>query len=139
MNKTIQQMIFSFEEEKDFYGSVSIEQIKNTEKVLGVSFPSKYISFVEKYGSGGICGVNILGVEGDRGASVLATTENYRKLGLREDLIVLEDLGEFIMCSDTGSKEQIFYWDSVQKIESFRYQNFDDYLEDTFREAISNW
>ncbi len=59
MNNTIQQMISSFEEEKDFYGSVSIEQIKNTEKVLGVSFPSKYISFVEKYGSGGICGVNI--------------------------------------------------------------------------------
>ncbi len=43
------------------------------------------------------------------------------------------------MCSETGSKEQIFYWDSVQKLESLRYQNFDDYLEDTFREAISNW
>ena len=95
MNNTIQQMIFSFDEEKDFYGSVSIEQIKNI--------------------------------------------ENYRKLGLREDLIILEDLGEFVMCSETGSKEHIFYWDSVQKLESFRYQNFDDYLEDTFREAISNW
>ncbi|WP_260858283.1 hypothetical protein [Fictibacillus phosphorivorans] len=39
MNNTIQQMIISFEEEKNFYGSVSIEEIKNTEKVLGVSFP----------------------------------------------------------------------------------------------------
>jgi hypothetical protein len=43
------------------------------------------------------------------------------------------------MCSEIGDKENVLYWDRVQRQEMFRYENFDDYLIDTFQEAIDNW
>jgi len=139
MEIQIQQMIDSYEEDKDFFGSVSDKDIEKIENSLRVTFPIEYKKFIKQYGSGGICGVNILGIEGNMGSSVLSTTERYRKLGLREDLIVIEDLGEFVICSETGKNENILYWDAIQKQEAIRYKNFNDYLKDTFKEAIDNW
>lgn len=139
MENKIQEMIKLYEENKDFFGRVDDKRIERIENELSVTFPPRYKNFIRLYGSGGICGVNILGIEGNKGASVLKATERYRQLGLRRDLIVIEDLGEFVMCSEIGDKENILYWDRVQRQEMFRYENFDDYLIDTFREAIDNW
>ena len=139
MENKILSMIYIYEENNDFYGCITIERIQEVEKDLEVKFPLKYKNFIQGYGSGGICGVNILGIEGNDGASVLTTTERYRELGLRKNLIVIEDLGEFIMCSETGDNESILYWDRIEKQETIRYDNFQDYLIDTFQEAIDNW
>ncbi|WP_106495837.1 SMI1/KNR4 family protein [Lentibacillus sp. Marseille-P4043] len=139
MDEIIQKMINMYKEKGDFFGSVDQKRIESVETELGVTFPFQYKNFVSGYGSGGVCGVYILGIEGNEGTSVIETTKRYRELGLRDDLIVIEDLGEFVMCSETGNKENILDWDQVQKQESFRYENFDDYLIDTFQEAIDNW
>ncbi|MFP7486967.1 SMI1/KNR4 family protein [Priestia filamentosa] len=83
MNNKILQMISEYEEDKDFFGEASEEALIEAESMLGVDFPPQYREYVKKYGSGGICGVDILGVEGDvEGSSVTLQTERRRKQGL---------------------------------------------------------
>ena len=97
MNNKIIDMIKRYGEENDFYGKISEDDIKLVEKSLGIIFPESYKWFILNYGSGGICGVEILGIENKEDSSVIHVTERYRKLGLENVCIVIEDLGEFIM------------------------------------------
>ena len=123
MNNKIIDMIKRYGEENDFYGKISEDDIKLVEKSLGIIFPESYKWFILNYGSGGICGVEILGIENKEDSSVIHVTERYRKLGLENGCIVIEDLGEFIICIDTNDGDKIIRWDKVN----------------TFQEAIDNW
>ena len=107
MNNKILEMITEYEEDDDFCGEVSEADIKLVEEKLNVIFPESYKWFVRNYGSGGICGVEILGIENKDNSSVVNGTERYRALGLDSDCIVVEDLGEFIMCVDTKDENKI--------------------------------
>lgn len=141
MNKTIRRMINEYSEEKDFFGEVTEKEISKAEEMLGLKFPQSYREFVKNYGSGGICGVEILGVQGELGASVVKATERWRKFGLRNDLIVIEDSGEFVMCiySAAVDDERVFSWYRGGKELSSRYNKFDDFVIDMFQEGIDNW
>ena len=58
--------------------------------------------------------------------TVVYTTERYRTLGLESGCVVIEDLGEFIMCIDTNDRDKIIRWDRVNKIKEYvekLYQN----------------
>ena len=118
---------------------ISEDDIKLVEKSLGIIFPESYKWFILNYGSGGICGVEILGIENKEDSSVIHVTERYRKLGLENGCIVIEDLGEFIICIDTNDGDKIIRWDRVNKNKEYRYDDFYEYLIDTFQEAIDNW
>ncbi|WP_106495836.1 SMI1/KNR4 family protein [Lentibacillus sp. Marseille-P4043] len=59
------------------------------EQELEIKFPTEYKEFVKKYGSGGICGVQVEGVEGADYASVVESTKRYRELGLPIKYIVI--------------------------------------------------
>ncbi|MGG1221033.1 SMI1/KNR4 family protein [Priestia endophytica] len=87
MNNKILQMINAYEEDKAFFGEASEEDRKKAENRLEVTFPSEYREYVKKYGSGGICGVEILNVE-KINATVVERTERYRGLGLPKKYIV---------------------------------------------------
>ena len=115
MNNKIIDMIKRYGEENDFYGKISEDDIKLVEKSLGIIFPESYKWFILNYGSGGICGVEILGIENKEDSSVIHVTERYRKLGLENGCIVIEDLGEFIICIDTNDGDKIIRWDRVNK------------------------
>ena len=80
MNNKIIDMIKRYGEENDFYGKISEDDIKLVEKSLGIIFPESYKWFILNYGSGGICGVEILGIENKEDSSVIYVTERYRKL-----------------------------------------------------------
>lgn len=139
MYKKIIEMITEYEEESDFYGKVSEEDIEYVECILNMKFPDDYRWFVRNYGSGGICGVEVLGVEKKEKSSVVEATKRYRELGLDSNYIVIEDLGEFILCIDKSNENKIIRWDRVSKISEYRHNSFCDYLIDTFQEAIDNW
>lgn len=139
MNNKIVDMIKKYEEENDFYGKINEEDIKLVEHSLNIIFPESYKWFISNYGSGGICGVEILGIENKENSSVIYGTEKYRMLGLESGCVVIEDLGEFIMCIDTNDRDKIIRWDRVNKIKEYRYNDFYEYLIDTFKEAIDNW
>lgn len=139
MNSKIVEMIEKYKEDNDFFGEVSEEYIRKAEGFLNVKFPIKYREYIKKYGSGGICGVEILGVEGKLGASVVKATEKYRKLGLEKDMIVIYDAGEFFMCMRGKSdEEKVFVGDRSGKEPVVNYNSFEEYLLDLFQEGIDN-
>lgn len=138
MNDKLVEMINEYTEKGDFIGEVSNDYIKKAEKTLEVNFPKEYKEFVKQYGSGGICGVDILGVEGVEYSSVVESTERYRKLGLPHKYIVIENVDEFIYCLNTVGEHNVIRWDDISKREVTRYTTFDEYLQDSFQEAIDN-
>ena len=140
MNEIIIKMIEKYGEEDDFFGEVSEKYIKMAEEKLRVRFPQSYRDFINKYGSGGICGVELEGVQGNLGASVVEATERWRKLGLSTNLIVLEDSGEFtrcMYCADINDN-RVFSWERGGTDLNQRYNTFDDYVIDIFQEGIDN-
>lgn len=139
MKKQIINLIKQYEIENDFYGKVSEDDIKYVEESLGITFPESYKWFIGNYGSGGICGVDILGIEKKDNSSVFNATKRYRKLGLDSGCAVIEDLGEFIMCIDTNNENKVIRWDIATMNKEHRYDVFYEYLLDTFQEAIDNW
>ncbi|RIJ66295.1 SMI1/KNR4 family protein [Rummeliibacillus sp. POC4] len=141
MDERIIKMIENYGEEDDFFGEVSEEYINKAEEKLRVKFPRSYRNFIKKYGSGGICGVELEGVQGNLGASVVDATERWRKLGLGMNLIVVEDSGEFarcMYCADINDN-RVFSWERVGTDLNPRYNTFDDYVIDIFQEGIDNW
>lgn len=133
-------MIEEYGEERDFFGGASEEDIRNAEEMLGLKFPQSYREFLKEYGSGGICGVEILGVQGNLGASVVKATERWRNIGLDIGLIVIEDSGEFVRCmySADVNDNRVFSWIRGGGELSVRYDTFDDYTIDMFQEGIDN-
>ncbi|OKP67880.1 spore coat protein [Paenibacillus sp. P3E] len=140
MNEKIIKMIEEHSEERDFFGGASEEDILNAEEMLGLKFPQSYREFLKEYGSGGICGVEIVGVQGNLGASVVKATERWRNIGLDMGLIVIEDSGEFVRCmySADVNDERVFSWIRGGGELSVRYETFDDYTIDMFQEGIDN-
>ena len=140
MDEKIIKMIEEYNEEKDFFGAVSEKFICKAEEKLGVKFPQSYRDFVKEYGSGGICGVDIEGVQENLGASVVKVTERWRQLGLEMNLIVIEDSGEFVRCmySANVNDERVFSWSRGGQELSLRYNTFNDYVIDMFQEGIDN-
>ncbi|MCY8233460.1 SMI1/KNR4 family protein [Priestia endophytica] len=140
MNLKILQMINEYDKESDFFGEVSEDAITEAENRLGVNFPRQYREYVKKYGSGGICGVDILGVEGETdGSSVIEQTKRRRKQGLAKKYIVIENVDEFVYCLSTVDEHKVIRWSSITKEEIERYTTFNEYLQDSFQEAIDNW
>lgn len=140
MNKKVIEMIDIYRQEGDFFGEVTEKHIINAEQMLGLKFPQGYRDFVKKFGSGGICGVEIEGVQADLGASVVKATERWRKLGLNTNLIVIEDSGEFVRCMHSAevNDERVYSWARGGKEVSLRYNTFEDYVIDMFQEGIDN-
>lgn len=75
LNRTaIEKVIYNYKEENDFTGKTSIEQIESTEDNLGVSFSNDYKWFLKNYGSGGVLGIDILGLAKNNVEIVVNTT-----------------------------------------------------------------
>ncbi|MFS0598597.1 SMI1/KNR4 family protein [Peribacillus frigoritolerans] len=139
MNNELLVLINQYMEKGDFIGEVSDEYLAKAEKILEVSFPLEYKEFVKKFGSGGICGVDVLGVEGVDYASVVESTKRYRKLGLPKKYVVIENVDEFVYCLSTIDEHNVVRWDDISKKELNRYTTFNEFLQDSFQEAIDNW
>ncbi|WP_350300028.1 SMI1/KNR4 family protein [Peribacillus frigoritolerans] len=139
MNNELLELINEYMKKGDFIGEVPDANIAWAEKILEVKFPPEYKEFVKKFGSGGICGVDVLGVEGADYASVVESTKRYRKLGLSKKYIVIENVDEFVYCLSTIDDYNVVRWDDISKKALNRYTTFNVYLQDSFQEAIDNW
>ncbi|UAL47147.1 SMI1/KNR4 family protein [Sutcliffiella horikoshii] len=139
MNQKLLSMIKNFKEKRDFSGEVSVQIIELCESKLEVVFPDEYREFLLKFGSGGICSVSVLGIENESYFSVEETTKKFRGLGVPHKYVVIENVDEFINCLNTEQNYNIIRWDEFSKKEVERYHSFDEYLEDSFQEAIDNW
>ncbi|MDR3000945.1 MAG: SMI1/KNR4 family protein [Fibromonadaceae bacterium] len=141
MSEIIAKMVKEYEEDALIWGEVTEDAIENAENALGVKFPKEYREFVKAYGSGGIGGVEIEGVE-DEGASVVDATERHRELGLDKSMIVVMDSGPFINCLDTSENGSAVYTlyraDKGFSERRKDYDSFTEFVIGEFQEAIDN-
>ena len=137
MNDLIIEIIKEYEEPGDFtHATVTDDMIKTAENTLNVKLPEQYIAFLQTFGHGGICGIEILGV-GITGRMIFAdTTLDYRDKGLPDDLVVIENVDEWLTCIDCNTY-RIVSWDFSGYIKE-DYECFDDYLIDQMNGAIEN-
>ena len=76
-------------ESDDFTGGADEGQINYIQDTLELELPESYKWFLTNFGSGGLFGVDILGVAKSNIASVVIETENYRNLGMSRNLVVV--------------------------------------------------
>lgn len=136
MNKDIKDLIKQYEVKGSFtYETISDEQIKEAENSLSVKIPSQYLEFLQEYGFGGIGGVEIIGVGGNGNLVFVEETLEYRRYGLPDNLIVIEDCGEWIYCINAETEAVISWTEGFIKEE---YSDFDSYVFDRFTDAAEN-
>lgn len=137
MNERILETINKYEEPGDFtYATVTDEMIATAEKILNVTLPKQYIVFLKRFGHGGIGGIEVMGF-GLTGRMIFVdTTMDYRKDDLPENLVVIENVDEWLSCIDCNTGK-IVSWDFSGYIKE-DYDCFDDYLIDQMNGAIEN-
>ena len=137
MNNLIESLIRNNETEGDFnHATVSSSMIESAESKLSLKLPDEYKEFLFRYGHGGIGGFEILGV-GLTGRLIFQdVTLDYRNDGLPENLVVIENADEWLMCIDCNTGK-IVSWDMGGTIRD-KYNSFDEYLLDHLQNAIDN-
>lgn len=137
MNDTIKDLIARFEKNGDFtHVSLTSDLLESAQKQLGVTIPQQYVEFLRDYSHGGIGGVEILGVGLTGTMLFVETTLRYRKYGLPQNLLVVENCDEWVYCldCDTGKVVSWSQFDGVQD----GYPSFDDFLLQDLKDAIEN-
>ncbi|SDW27688.1 SMI1-KNR4 cell-wall [Marininema mesophilum] len=123
-------------------GPVSENRIEQIEKSLNLELPESYKWFVRNYGYGGIEGVVIEGVAKTEVPTTVEATEDYRKYGLPKSYVVIQNLGEYMWCLDTGNMKNgecpVVNWSQVGGLGKLNYESFYSYLIDRFQESIDN-
>lgn len=137
MNSLIFEMINKYEQPGDFtHAIVTDKMIAEAEFRLNVRLPKQYVDFLQSYGHGGIGGLEVMGV-GLTGRMIFVdTTINYRSEDLPANLVVIENVDEWLTCIDCNTGK-IVSWDFSGYIKE-DYNCFDDYLIDQMSSVIEN-
>ncbi|HDR8171182.1 TPA: SMI1/KNR4 family protein [Bacillus thuringiensis] len=145
MNQKILSIISTYEKDGDFMGGVNEDTIRQAARMLSITFPSTYHSFLKQYGSGGLDGMDIHGCETTTAdSSVVYHTKLYRETyNLPEQYIVLNDIDGTVTCLDTNQMKDgecpVVFWSRFSKeLYTITYENFSDYLLDSLHESVDN-
>ncbi|MBC2674413.1 SMI1/KNR4 family protein [Listeria booriae] len=76
---TIQKLIEQYGEENDFTGGISLVAIKQAEELTGTQIPDAYRWFIERCGSGGVLGIDIIGIGKNNTYIVSKITKQLRE------------------------------------------------------------
>jgi hypothetical protein len=134
--KTIKARIASLIEdnpeiiEDDFLdNSASDEEIAEAESTLGVKFPKAYIWYLKK-------GKNAYALI-DSPKSCVAATLRRREQGMPQNLVVVENSGEYDTCIDTETTGIVGFWEPCEK-DYFRecYSDFYEYYLEFLTDAV---
>lgn len=131
-------------ESDDFTGGVDESQINSIQNELGVELPESYKWFLTTYGSGGLYGVNILGVAKSNRATVVVNTKRYRDLGMDKDLVVIEDAGEYAYCLYISEMENnecpVIAWNRPGRLDDYNTaKDFYEFLSQRLLDAKEAW
>ena len=120
-----------------FTGGVDTDKIYYIENELDVKLPNSYKWFLKTFGYGFIYGIEILGYGKFTPPLVVTKTLDYRKYGLPNEYVVIEDCDEFIYCLDTSKMENnecpVISW-YMQDLLLFEEKNFIRFF---FRELLN--
>jgi len=138
MKEEIQKLVKEYSEDAIFTGKISSDDIiESAITELGVNIPNDYRWFLKNYGQGGIGGVDILGISKVNKAIFKDKTLEYRKYGLRNNLIVVENCDEWLYCIDVDT-EKVVAWDRINGVLGERYATFLEFIIDRFNDEIEN-
>ncbi|WP_404431009.1 SMI1/KNR4 family protein [Sutcliffiella horikoshii] len=131
-------------EPDDFTGRVDEKQVDYVQEILEVNLPASYKWFLNNYGSGGLYGVDILGVAKSNIPTVVNETVNYRDLGMGEHLVVIEDIDEYAYCLDTSKMENnecpVIAWNKQGGLDNYNTaDNFYEFLSQRLADAKEAW
>ncbi|MBD8037377.1 SMI1/KNR4 family protein [Solibacillus sp. A46] len=132
-------------EPDDFTGGVDGKQINYVQDTLKLKLPESYKWFLNNYGSGGLYGVDILGVAKSNIATVVIETKRYRDLGMSENLVVIEDIDEYAYCLDTSNVENnnecpVIAWNKQGGLDDYNSaENFYEFLSQRLFDAKEAW
>src|SRR5699024_10904893 len=120
-------------EPDDFTGGVDKRQVNYIQDTLNIKLPESYKWFLYNYGSGGLYGVDILGVAKSNISTVVIETEKYRDLKMSENLVVIEDIVQYAYCLNTSKMKNIecpiIVWVKKEELVVFKTaENFFDFL-----------
>ncbi|CAN7537447.1 SMI1/KNR4 family protein [Rossellomorea sp. LjRoot5] len=145
MNKEeLSNLVNEHKESDDFTGGVDEIQIHSIENELGVELPKSFKWFLTTYGSGGLFGVDILGVAKSNRTPVVVSTKRYRELGMEKELVVIEDAGEYVYCLNTSEMENnecpVIVWNRTGGLDDFSTaKNFYEFLSQRLLSAKEAW
>jgi len=138
MISRIEQLIEQYQEKGDFlYTSPPKSLISAAEERLGVKLPEEFKWFLNKYGYGGIGGLEIFGVGKNSKCIFEDMTLKYRQYGLEKELVVIENCDEWLYCINTNN-EKIVMWFADNEDVQVAYNNFLEYFLDQLNDAIEN-
>ena len=142
--KKLKNFIEEHKESDDFTGGVDESQIILIQNELGVELPESYRWFLTNYGSGGLFGVNILGMAKSNRAPVVVNTLRYRDLGMDNGLVVVEDAGEYAYClyiSEMDNDEcPVIAWNRPGGLDDYNTaENFYEFLYQRLLDAKEAW
>ena len=136
MNDELKELIDKYETDGDFtHVSLKSKAIDEAERALGFKIDPEYVEFLSEYGHGGIGGTEVFGVGKNNEMLFVTETLKYRKYGLPQTLLVIENCDEWIYCIDSENGK-IVSWANDESQEA--YESFDDYLFDRFSDAAEN-
>ena len=120
-----------------FAGKLDDDKINNIEKTLNLKLPNSYKWFLKEYGTGGVDGVDILGGGIKETPTCIVETLDWRKFGLPESFLVIENCDEWLYCLDTSYLKDgectVTNWSQVDGfIEDDVYENFYTFIEKRF-------
>ena len=141
--KEIEKTIAANIEKGYFTGGTTENMVKQIEESLNINLSESYKWFLMNYGSGGIFGVNILGVGKSNNPIVVTETTEYRRYGLEKNLVVIEDCDEYVYCLDTSElidgECPVVSWDQHFGVDSIEAINFNDFLLERLSDAEESW
>ncbi len=128
----------------DFTGGVDEIQVDYVQETLEVNLPVSYKWFLKNYGSGGLYGVDILGVANSNIPTVVNETINYRDLCMGKHLVVIEDIDEYAYCLDTCNMENnecpVIAWNKQGGLDNYNTaENFYQFLSQRLLDAKEAW
>jgi antitoxin YobK len=136
----IQKLIFNLGDITYFTGKADKSRVDLIERELGVSLPNSYKWFLREYGIAVLPGFIILGNGLSIIPSCVESTLDWRKFGLEQELVVIEDDGtDWIYCLDTSnisnSECPVVDWEQRKGIGEKYYKTFLDFFESRLEES----
>lgn len=116
----------------------SDEDIKSAEQALDFEIPESYLWFLKKYGHG-VFFFELLGYSLTGNFLFVSETLKQRENGLPENLMVIENCDEYVVCINTNNGN-IVSWSHYDNDGMIVKQTcFEDYFIDCIENAIDNY
>lgn len=133
------ELIRRHERKGDFtHAVVTEEMLCEGGKKLGIKIPEEYQSFLKEFGHGGIDGIEAIGVGKNGKMMFEKETLKYRLYGLPNELIVIENCGEWLYCINSDDGKVVMWSKGDNNGYTKGFDNFEAYLYARINDMLEN-